>query len=205
MALDSLDNSLCTPLDSSTITEHCRWKRLYSSIHTLHYCMVSLLQTSYITAPHTTETLPFSQLHASLNTPSLTTQYSSQDTRNTLYCIAFSLCSTLLPYWIRCLFHCMPYTISISPWIHHPSPLDANSQDRQYWLSPGYHSMIEHGKYCTPHYTHQVPDTARLIDYTYCSGLDRCMNTAGTHCSISFQYTRCSGMARYPNTACAQD
>ena len=145
-----------------------------------------------------------SQLHLSLNTPSLTTQHSTSITLNTLSTAWLS--DHTVPFFPTGLYASLIthyVLLCISPWIHHTSlhhiiPIQMIPKTAHHTI----HSMCSL-QHIIP--IQQVPNTESLIEHTQWSGLARYMSTAGTHCCISFQYSRFTGLASHMKTASAQD
>ena len=122
-------NSSTTLLDSSIFTLYYRLNTLPSFIHTMHHSMALSFHTSSIIPSHFTQTLPFSQLHTSLHPSSQRGELYSQHTRYTIYCMALFIFSMFFPTGLDASLNThthTPCSIAISPWIHHPSSLNAS-------------------------------------------------------------------------------
>ena len=127
--------------------------------------------TSSITAPHTTETLPFSQLHTCLYTPSHRDELYSQDTQYTIYCMAFSLCSMFLHTRLDASFTACSV----------PFPSLHELTIPHHWLPPSRKTLWTHSR-IGYHGYHSLMEDAPTAHHTAHSV---CMQS-----STSFQYSR---------------
>ena len=159
LVLKTSFHSPTTTLDSSIITQHCTHNTSPSIIHTIHYCMALSLHTPSSTAPHSTQTQSLSAPHLSWYTITDNSTLYIKHTQYTIHYMAFWVCSTLLPYWIGCLFEHTPYSS------FHLSMTFSS-------LFPGYHSIIENAQDCTPYHTWYV---FNLANHTNTAGAWHCM------------------------------